>query len=260
MGDDGQDTLGGEGEAGVPLGSRILRRLVSDPSLSDGYFLVDRASPGCADPFRTLVATVLSQNTNDRNGYRAFSALERSVGVTPWSISRAPLEVLEKAIRPAGMYRGRARKLRALASAVVERYGGDLSRALSGDLERARAALMELPGVGPKTADVVLLFCASMPTFPVDTHISRISRRLGLARTGAGYEEMRSTLQSIFDPRDYAVAHRALIQLGRVYCRARGPRCAECPIRDLCPRVGVAGSTSISGEKQNRRPGQPQAS
>jgi len=239
LGDDGQDTLGGKGEAGVSLGSKILRRLLSDPSLSDGYFLVDRASPGCVDPFRTLVATVLSQNTNDRNGYMAFSALERSVGVTPERISRAPLEVLENAIRPAGMHRERARKLRDLAVAVVELYGGDLSRALSGDLERARIALMELPGVGPKTADVVLLFCASMPTFPVDTHISRISRRLGLVRSNAGYEEMRSALQSIFNPQDYAIAHRALIQLGRVYCRARNPRCSECPIRDLCPRIGV---------------------
>jgi len=239
LGDDGQDNRGGEEEAGRALGSEVLRRLRRDRALDGGYFLIDHAAPGCDDPFGALVATILSQNTNDRNGYAAFSSLAESIGVTPWKISRAPLGALEDAIRPAGIYRERARKLREMARIVVERYGGDLSRVLAMDMENARTALMELPGVGPKTADVVLLFCASMPTFPVDTHISRVSRRLGLVRAGAGYEEIRSRLQSIFEPGDYRAAHRLLIQLGRVHCRARGPRCDECPMSDICPRIGL---------------------
>ncbi|MGC8555916.1 MAG: endonuclease III domain-containing protein [Conexivisphaera sp.] len=257
MGHDREDTGGGQEEAGeaVRSGPDILSRLARDPALRDGYFLIDRASPGCGDPFRTLIATVLSQNTNDRNGYRAFSALDRAVGVRPEALARAPLDAIEDAIRPAGMYRARARNIRGIARAVLDRYGGDLSRVLSMDVESARAALMELPGVGPKTADVVLLFCASKPTFPVDTHIRRVSRRLGLVPPSAGYDRIRRVLQSIFDPRDYASAHRALIQLGRVYCRPSRPRCGECPLRDICPQIGLAGH-----EKQNRSPGQPRAS
>ncbi|MCI4460646.1 MAG: endonuclease III [Thaumarchaeota archaeon] len=230
MGDDREDTAGGEGEAGRSLGERILGRLLGDPALGDGYFLIDLVSPGCSDPFRVLIATVLSQNTNDRNSYRAFLSLDRAIGVSPGSLAGAPLEALEEAVRPAGMHRARARNIRGIARAVLERYGGDLSRVFSMGLEAARSALMELPGVGPKTADVVLLFCASMPTFPVDTHITRVSRRLGIVPPGAGYEEIRSALQSAFEPGQYAAAHRALIQLGRVYCRPRAPRCDRCPL------------------------------
>ncbi len=233
MGHDRKDTSGGKEEDALK-GREILRRLMGDPSLKDGLFLIDVASPGCSDPFRALVATVLSQNTSDRNGLRALRSLESRVGVGPKELAEASIELIEESIRPAGMYRERARRLKELAAAIIERYGGDLSRVLSKGFEDARAELMSLPGVGPKTADVVLLFCAHAPTFPVDTHIFRVSRRLGLSR-GRGYEEVRSALQAIFDPEDYAIAHRALIQLGRVYCRARSPRCGECPLRDLCP-------------------------
>jgi endonuclease-3 len=94
---------------------------------------------------------------------------------------------------------------------------------------------MELPGVGPKTADVVLLFSANQPTIPVDTHVNRVSKRLGLAPANGGYEEVRLSLQSLFDPKDYLAVHLLLIAHGRKYCKARQPLCPECPLNTYCP-------------------------
>lgn len=102
-------------------------------------------------------------------------------------------------------------------------------------LEEARKALMELPGVGPKTADVVLLFSANQPTIPVDTHVNRVSKRLGLAPAKGSYEEVRLSLQSLFEPKDYLAVHLLLIAHGRTYCKAIKPRCANCPVNAYCP-------------------------
>jgi len=105
--------------------------------------------------------------------------------------------------------------------------------------EKARQTLMEMPGVGPKTADVVLLFSAGKPTIPVDTHINRVSRRLGLAPTCGGYEKVRLSLQEIFEPNNYLLVHLMLIALGRKFCRAHNPCCLNCPVNSLCPSKGV---------------------
>ena len=100
----------------------------------------------------------------------------------------------------------------------------------------ARKELMLLPGVGPKTADVVLLFAAKKPTVPVDTHVNRVSRRLGLAPAkGGDYEVVRQSLQSSYDPQDYLAVHVLLISHGRKFCRARFPFCDICPLNELCP-------------------------
>jgi endonuclease-3 len=94
---------------------------------------------------------------------------------------------------------------------------------------------MQFPGVGPKTADVVLLFCAKQNTIPVDTHVDRVSKRLGLAPSKGNYETVRKALQSIYDPQDYLQVHVLWILHGRKYCRARLPLCKECPINIFCP-------------------------
>ncbi|MCK4475058.1 endonuclease III, partial [Candidatus Bathyarchaeota archaeon] len=95
--------------------------------------------------------------------------------------------------------------------------------------------LLQLPGVGPKTADVVLLFCADKPTIPVDTHVNRVSKRLGLAPNDREYETVRKSLQSLYNPKDYLTIHVVLILLGRKYCKAGKPLCRECPVNMLCP-------------------------
>jgi endonuclease-3 len=94
---------------------------------------------------------------------------------------------------------------------------------------------LTLPGVGPKTADVVLLFSAGKSTIPVDTHVNRISKRLGFSSAKADYEEVRASLQSLYAPEDFLAVHLLLIMLGRKYCRALRPVCIQCPVSNLCP-------------------------
>jgi len=186
-------------------------------------------------PFETLVVTVISQNTSDRNTARAFENLSKRFMVTPENLLKVSVEEIEEALRVAGLYRNKARILKKLAEIVVEKFGGSLESIFRLPLEEARKILLALPGVGPKTADVLLLFCAKKPTFPIDTHIDRVSKRLGFVDGKAGYEEIRQKLQKLFDAKDYFSAHILLILLGRRFCKARQPLCYECPINALCP-------------------------
>jgi endonuclease-3 len=110
---------------------------------------------------------------------------------------------------------------------------------LSLPLEDARKALLQLQGVGPKTADVVLLFAAKQPMIPVDTHVNRVAKRLGLAPANGDYETVRGHLQALFIPADYLLVHLLLIAHGRKYCKARRPLCGDCPINALCPSKGL---------------------
>jgi endonuclease-3 len=135
----------------------------------------------------------------------------------------------------AGLYRNKAKVIKALSCAVLKNHKGSLDFIYSLPLEEARRTLMSLPGVGPKTADVVLLFSARRPTIPVDTHVRRVSKRLGLAPTDADYENAREALQSAYAPTDYLPVHLLLIALGRKYCKARKPICGPCPVNTLCP-------------------------
>jgi len=186
-------------------------------------------------PFETLVITVISQNTSDRNTARAFENLSKKFMVTPENLLKVSVGEIEDALRVAGLYRNKARILKKLAEIVVEKFGGSLESIFRLPLEEARKILLALPGVGPKTADVLLLFCAKKPTFPIDTHINRVSKRLGFVDGKAGYEEIRQKLQNLFDAKDYFSAHILLILLGRRFCKARQPLCHECPINALCP-------------------------
>lgn len=194
------------------------------------------------DPFQVLVITVISQNTNDVNTDRAYRRLEAKGLVTPRAILEASLEELEDALRVAGLYRNKARRLKELARRVVEDYGGDLSKLFSLPLEEARRRLLELPGVGFKTADVILLFCGRKPVIPIDTHVNRTAKRLGFADSKAGYEEVRLSLQELYPPSPelYLDIHLLLISLGRRFCKAKKPLCGECPLRSLCPSAPQA--------------------
>jgi endonuclease-3 len=107
--------------------------------------------------------------------------------------------------------------------------------------EDARKALMQFPGVGPKTADVVLLFSAKQPTIPVDTHVNRVAKRLGFAPMNGDYEAVRDSLQQLYDSSDYLAVHLLLIAHGRKTCRARHPLCDVCPVNAYCPTRGQWG-------------------
>ena len=186
-------------------------------------------------PFETLVATIISQNTADVNTERAFENLSNRFEVTPQALAKAQLAEIEVCLHVAGLYKAKTKTIKAVSKIILEKYGGSLAPVLSLPLDEARKNLLALPGVGPKTADVVLLFTAKQPTVPVDTHVNRVSKRLGWAPADGDYEAVRLSLQRLFTPKDYLAVHLLLIAHGREYCRARKPRCRSCPVNIYCP-------------------------
>ena len=204
---------------------RILKKEFPIPTLSD---MAD-------DPFKVLIRTVISQSTAEVNTTRAYENLSKSILITPRRLAEADVKTIEEALRVAGLYRNKSKTIKKLSKTMLEEYGGSLDFIYSMPLEEARERLMELPGVGPKTADIVLLFCAERPTIPVDTHVNRVSKRLGLAPEKADYETVRRSLQELYHPKKYLSVHMLLIALGRRYCKALNPLCTICPIRQKCP-------------------------
>lgn len=186
------------------------------------------------DPFENLVLTVLSQNTNDRNSMRAYRALSKRFRITPSALVSASVDDIKDAIRPGGLYNVKARRIKEIARIVLEEFDGDLTKVLGLPQEEARKKLRELPGVGDKTADVLLAFCGRGDVIPIDTHLNRVSKRLGLVPLKAGYAEVQEALNRVIPVGKRLRGHVLLIMLGREYCKARGPRCHECPLVVLC--------------------------
>ena len=198
-------------------------------------FTMPRWTTSDRDPFKTLIVTIISQNTADRNTAKAFENLSNKFRIKPEVLAKAEINQIEKCLKVAGLYRNKARAIKRISRIILDEFQGNLEQVLSLPLEEARKTLLQLPGVGPKTADVVLLFCAEKPTIPVDTHVYRVSKRLGLAPENGDYEAVRISLQGLYNRKDYSTVHVLLILHGRKYCRARGPLCKECPINRLCP-------------------------
>jgi endonuclease-3 len=187
------------------------------------------------DPFRTLILTVLSQATADRNSAQAFRNLSRKYPITPEALSKAAIADIEDAIKVGGLYRNKARVIKTVSQMILEQHEISLDFVYSSPFEEARKTLLTLPGVGPKTADIVLLFCTNKPTIPVDTHVNRVSKRLGFAPAKADYEGVRRALEGLYSPEDYHDVHLLLIFHGRKYCKAKKPMCKICPVKVLCP-------------------------
>lgn len=185
--------------------------------------------------FETLVGTILSQNTNDLNRDRAMARLQSRFEITPKALSQAPVEELAECIRPAGLYRIKAPRIKEVSRTILDRFGGDVDSILKRKPGEARSILMELPGVGYKTADILLAFVAGHPTVPVDTHVMRVTRRLGIVRKKAGYEEIRIALETLVPARLRLRLHLSLIRFGRQICRAPTPLCPKCPLNRTCP-------------------------
>ncbi len=188
--------------------------------------------------FEILVSTILSQSTTVSNERRGLDGLRGALGdVTPESVAAAPESTIRRAIWHAGLAGQKAPRIRACGRQVIARWGGSLDPVLQLPTDAARRALMELPGVGPKTADVVLAMAANHPTFPVDTHIARIARRWGIVRA-EGYEGVRAALEAWTPAEKRKPWHLALIAHGRELCRAHDPRCDACPVRGDCDWYG----------------------
>jgi len=189
--------------------------------------------------FETLIVTIISQNTTGINTAKAFERLSRESRITPEALARADEKVLQDALRVAGLFRNKAKTIKRVSQIILEEFSGSIDFIHSMPLEEARKKLLNLPGVGPKTADVVLLFSSGKETIPVDTHVNRVSKRLGLAPEKADYEGVRMALQSLYAPEDYLAVHLSLIMLGRKCCKALRPACHQCPVSNLCPSKRV---------------------
>jgi len=185
-------------------------------------------------PFEILISTILSQSTTVANERRGFNDLRSRVGaITAQRIAETREAEIATAIWHAGLAKQKAPRIVAVARSLQEGRGDRLERILALPTDRAREELMALPGVGPKTADVVLAMTARHPTFPVDTHIARIARRWDLVRR-TDYESIRAALERWTPPERRKAWHLAIIAHGRSLCKARNPRCGECPVRRDC--------------------------
>jgi len=181
-----------------------------------------------------LVSTILSQNTNDVNRDRGFHALRAKLPT--WEAVRdADVEDVIAAIRPAGLANQKGPRIQQVLRAITAERGLlNLDFLADLPIEEARAWLTKFNGVGPKTAAIVLCFSLNMPAFPVDTHIYRLSGRIGLRPEKMTVEQAHPHLESVFPPETYYAAHLNLIRLGREVCHARKPNCPKCPIIKLC--------------------------
>lgn len=191
------------------------------------------------DPLDELVLTILSQNTSDTNRDRAWEALRDRY--SDWEAVRgAGVDELEETIRTAGLAGQKAATIRRVLDALVEERGAaDLSHLDRMDDVEALDYLTGFKGVGTKTAACVLCFALRRPVMPVDTHVHRVARRLGLAPTDGGRERTHRSLNDAVPPERRFPLHVLFIRHGRRVCTARKPRCSECVLSDACPRHGV---------------------
>ncbi len=207
----------------------IYRRL-------DAFFGGELAPPRAADPLDELILTVLSQHTSDLNAERAFADLQRAFPGGWQQVVDAPTVVVADSIRSGGLANSKAPRIQAILREVRDREGSfDLSslRLLSDD--DARDYLIGLPGIGPKTAAVVLSFALGRDAMPVDTHVHRVTKRLGLIPPKTTAERADRILHELVPDGMRTPLHVAFIRLGREICKAPTPRCRQCPLNDLCP-------------------------
>ncbi len=185
-------------------------------------------------PLDELVNTILSQNTNDRNRDVAYANL-RARYATWEAVRDAPLQEVIDAIRPAGLANQKGARIQGVLRQITEERGSlDLNFLFDLSAEEAFAWLSRFKGVGPKTASIVLQFSLAKPAFPVDTHVYRVSGRIGLRSPKMTAEQAHEHLAKLFDPEQYGPGHLNIIRLGRQICHARNPQHEICPVRDLC--------------------------
>jgi endonuclease-3 len=186
------------------------------------------------DPLDVLIETILSQSTNNANSNRAFECLKRRF--PSWeSARRGRVSSIEAAIKSGGLAKQKSVRIKELLNDIHNSRGSlDLAFLRTAPLEEARAFLASFKGVGPKTVACTLLFAFNRPVFPIDTHIFRIARRVGLIPEKCSDEEAHRLMAEMIPKQRYYEVHINLIRLGRQICRPRDPLCEQCCLVDYC--------------------------
>jgi len=194
---------------------------------------VRNSSEKTPDPLDMLIATLLSQNTNDTNSYRAWKNLKEKYP-TYESMYRARTGSIENAIRSGGMAKQKAARIKSLLKSVKKKYGSFSLKSLEKKSdELIQSELTAIDGIGLKTASCVMLFSLGRDSFPVDTHVHRILNRLGIVKT-ASPDKTFYSMQSIVPPAKMYSFHTNLIRFGREVCKAQNPHCYRCPLIKEC--------------------------
>lgn len=189
--------------------------------------------------FEIIVGAILTQNTSWSNVEIAMRNLRRGKLLTSRAIERVSFARLAQLIRSSGYFRQKAKKLKCFVRFVRSEYGGSLNRMFRAPTEALREKLLGVHGIGPETADAILLYAGKHPVFVVDAYTRRMLERHGLAARSQSYEEIRQLFERGF-PRDaplYNEFHALIVRNGKEYCRTSNPRCSECPLHSLLPQT-----------------------
>jgi len=202
-------------------------------------------------PFEVCVGAILTQNTAWTNVERAIANLKAARVLEPGKLFALPEPEVARLIRPAGCFNVKARRLRALLRALVETYGGDLKKLFAGEISTVRERLLAIHGIGPETADSLLLYAGEHHSFVIDAYTKRICSRHGWSpqskvhspKSSGNYDELKSLCESALNQKAGAARldywqdyHAQLVMVGKHFCRARAPRCDACPLKPLLPR------------------------
>jgi endonuclease-3 related protein len=198
--------------------------------------------------FEVIVGAVLTQNTSWKNVERAIANLRSARLLSPIAIRDARPARLASCLRPSGYFRQKTKTLKAFVGFLFDQHQGSLNRLFGTPTESLREQLLGIRGIGPETADAILLYAGKHPVFVVDAYTRRILERHGLARPKSTYEQLRATLESAF-PRDHQLFnefHALIVRTGKYHCRKTNPECSTCPLAEFLPSAGSLGTSQHS--------------
>jgi endonuclease III related protein len=192
--------------------------------------------------FEVIVGAILTQNTSWANVEPAIRNLRRERLLSPAAMRAVPLARLQALIRSSGYFRQKARRLKAFTEFLFSHYDGSLSKMFRNPTPLLRAQLLAVHGIGPETADSILLYAGEHPVFVIDAYTRRLLERHQLAEPGHSYEELRSFFEQNLpaDPALYNEFHALIVRTGKEHCRAQEPRCGQCPLREYLPSRAAA--------------------
>jgi endonuclease-3 related protein len=192
-------------------------------------------------PVEIMVGTVLVQNTAWRNVERAIENLRAAGVMEPHALYALPPAELAELIRPAGYYQVKAKRLRNLLKFIVEEFDGSLDAMFATSYSTLRERLLSISGIGPETADAILLYAGGLPTFVVDTYTHRVLARHGWIGYEADYDEIKDCFETVL-PADaplFNEFHALLVRVGKDHCKRTAPRCEACPLLEFLPPGGI---------------------